>query len=392
MVMGRCTYCGESAGLLRQSHPECRAKAEGIARAEEDARRRATEELEATADWAMASTHLLVFDSEAGASSRVADANAAGIAAQVWRDAVQRRLVRSGGFASATQLDNAEALRRAWGVSDEVANADGSLSRLDKLRIALDASEGRLPEWTGRIPANLVGGERPVWGFEQAGLSELTKKQWAETSTYGDSAGGALRVASGIYVYAGGSSSTSSTTFHEHEDMEHVARGMLLLTTQNIYFVGANRSLRVPYREVVSILPAAEGFILASDRSSGRPRIVSQRDPWDAWLSFALATTLCRIAAGAPVQSDFLALQPQHGQPRIPGLDLDKLIREAAEVCIQHQQGSTSLLQRRLKVGYGRAARLIDQLQAIGVLGPPDGSRPRDVLGGLEDLDRVLDP
>ncbi|MBM3900348.1 MAG: DUF87 domain-containing protein [Gemmatimonadetes bacterium] len=69
--------------------------------------------------------------------------------------------------------------------------------------------------------------------------------------------------------------------------------------------------------------------------------------------------------------------------------DRDKLFREAAEVCIQHQGGSTSLLQRRLKIGYGRAARLIDQLQLAGVLGPPDGSKPRDVMIGLEDLDRI---
>ncbi|HVZ50209.1 MAG TPA: DNA translocase FtsK [Gemmatimonadaceae bacterium] len=69
--------------------------------------------------------------------------------------------------------------------------------------------------------------------------------------------------------------------------------------------------------------------------------------------------------------------------------DRDKLFREAAEVCIQNQGGSTSLLQRRLKVGYGRAARIIDQLHLAGVLGPPDGSKPRDVLVGLDDLDRI---
>jgi len=72
--------------------------------------------------------------------------------------------------------------------------------------------------------------------------------------------------------------------------------------------------------------------------------------------------------------------------------DRDKLFREAAEVVVQHQQGSTSLLQRRLKVGYGRAARIIDQLHAAGVLGPPEGSKPRDVLVGLEDLDRICAP
>ncbi|GJG88415.1 hypothetical protein tb265_35960 [Gemmatimonadetes bacterium T265] len=67
----------------------------------------------------------------------------------------------------------------------------------------------------------------------------------------------------------------------------------------------------------------------------------------------------------------------------------DKLFYEAAEVCIQHQGGSTSLLQRRLKIGYGRAARIIDQLNAAGVLGPPDGSKPRDVLVGIDELHRL---
>jgi S-DNA-T family DNA segregation ATPase FtsK/SpoIIIE len=68
----------------------------------------------------------------------------------------------------------------------------------------------------------------------------------------------------------------------------------------------------------------------------------------------------------------------------------DARFREAAEVVIQHRQGSTSLLQRRLKIGYGRAARIIDQLEAAGVLAASEGAaRPRDVLVGLQDLDRI---
>ena len=65
----------------------------------------------------------------------------------------------------------------------------------------------------------------------------------------------------------------------------------------------------------------------------------------------------------------------------------DALFREAAEACIQNQGGSTSLLQRRLRIGYGRAARIIDQLHYAGILGPPDGSKPRDVLIGFDQLD-----
>ena len=65
----------------------------------------------------------------------------------------------------------------------------------------------------------------------------------------------------------------------------------------------------------------------------------------------------------------------------------DPLFREAAETCIQHQLGSTSLLQRKLRIGYGRAARIIDQLQEAGILSPPDGSKPREVLIGTDELD-----
>ena len=68
----------------------------------------------------------------------------------------------------------------------------------------------------------------------------------------------------------------------------------------------------------------------------------------------------------------------------------DVRFREAAETVIQHRQGSTSLLQRRLKIGYGRAARIIDQLEEAGVLAPSEGAaRPRDVLVGVQDLDRI---
>jgi len=69
--------------------------------------------------------------------------------------------------------------------------------------------------------------------------------------------------------------------------------------------------------------------------------------------------------------------------------DRDSLFRQAAEVCIQNQLGSTSLLQRRMSIGYGRAARIIDQLEQAGILGPANGSKPRDVLVGLDDLDEI---
>lgn len=75
------------------------------------------------------------------------------------------------------------------------------------------------------------------------------------------------------------------------------------------------------------------------------------------------------------------------------GDEYDPLVWEAAQIVVDSQLGSTSGLQRRLKVGYARAGRIMDMLEAKGVVGPPEGSKPREVLldkDGLEEL-RVQD-
>ncbi|MDG2396108.1 MAG: DNA translocase FtsK [Flavobacteriaceae bacterium] len=71
--------------------------------------------------------------------------------------------------------------------------------------------------------------------------------------------------------------------------------------------------------------------------------------------------------------------------------DRDVLFREAAEVIVTAQQGSASLLQRKLKLGYNRAGRIIDQMEAAGIVGPFEGSKPRQVLvQDLMNLDKIL--
>ncbi|MFN5306209.1 MAG: DNA translocase FtsK 4TM domain-containing protein, partial [Bacteroidota bacterium] len=59
---------------------------------------------------------------------------------------------------------------------------------------------------------------------------------------------------------------------------------------------------------------------------------------------------------------------------------IDQYFVEAARIIVQHQQGSTSLLQRRLKLGYNRAGRIVDQLEAAGIVGPNEGSKARQVM------------
>jgi S-DNA-T family DNA segregation ATPase FtsK/SpoIIIE len=60
--------------------------------------------------------------------------------------------------------------------------------------------------------------------------------------------------------------------------------------------------------------------------------------------------------------------------------DYDELLSQAVDVIFDTKQASVSMLQRRLKLGYARAARLVDQMEEIGVVGPFEGSKPRQIL------------
>jgi S-DNA-T family DNA segregation ATPase FtsK/SpoIIIE len=71
------------------------------------------------------------------------------------------------------------------------------------------------------------------------------------------------------------------------------------------------------------------------------------------------------------------------------GDDDDPLIWEAADITVTSGLGSTSMLQRRLKVGYARAGRIMDMLESKGMVGPPDGSKPREVLVDVEELEAI---
>ena len=65
---------------------------------------------------------------------------------------------------------------------------------------------------------------------------------------------------------------------------------------------------------------------------------------------------------------------------RAPAEDQDPMYEEAVRLVLQMGKASTSTLQRHLRLGYGRAARILDMMQRDGIIGPPDGSKPREVL------------
>jgi S-DNA-T family DNA segregation ATPase FtsK/SpoIIIE len=109
---------------------------------------------------------------------------------------------------------------------------------------------------------------------------------------------------------------------------------------------------------------------------------------------------VCEFIGAQRGYDDAYALPEYEGEDAAEGRgdlnpdDFDGLLPDAARLIVTHQQGSTSLIQRKMKLGYNRAGRIMDQLETLGIVGPFTGSKARDVmfhdLSGLEEHLRVM--
>ncbi len=77
---------------------------------------------------------------------------------------------------------------------------------------------------------------------------------------------------------------------------------------------------------------------------------------------------------------EFHSDEEMQGVTSLKYTDLDEMFEDAARLIVQNQHGSTSMIQRRMKLGYNRAGRIMDQLEAMGIVGPSEGSKVREVL------------
>ncbi len=97
---------------------------------------------------------------------------------------------------------------------------------------------------------------------------------------------------------------------------------------------------------------------------------------------------------GYPTAFELPEVPSEESESNLADVDINKLdpfFKEAAELVVAHQQGSTSLIQRKFSIGYNRAGRIMDQLEYAGIVGPTQGSKPRDVLCvDLTDLEMRL--
>jgi S-DNA-T family DNA segregation ATPase FtsK/SpoIIIE len=109
---------------------------------------------------------------------------------------------------------------------------------------------------------------------------------------------------------------------------------------------------------------------------------------------FVTESELNRITAflkkqAKPVYDDSILKEPEMEKPGFEEDERDAMYAEAVRLILQEGQCSITLIQRRLRLGYARAARIVDVMERQGIVGPADGSKPRDVLVGPDILDSL---
>lgn len=301
--MGKCKYCAEDAGFMNPYHNDCKAIDDGM-----QARRRCEhcgadfgfmrqphEECKAVYDGGQARMAALATDAAlSGCGSPKLRVELQKTAADTYPDAerVEHALVRGWMNAAAIAMDDhllsvdeeraLDAYVRDTGILPhyfgDVKGAADTQKKLRYSRTLRDMNEGkvRIPEdvadaWTN---FNFTKSETPVWAFE--GVRYLEDK--VQQERVGESLGGAVLVGKGVYIH--GSQFRSRTV--ETDVTEHVDTGTLAITTENLYFSGHSRKLRIPYDRVMAFDAYPDGIVVTRDAANARSQrfIVERREGW----------------------------------------------------------------------------------------------------------------
>jgi S-DNA-T family DNA segregation ATPase FtsK/SpoIIIE len=136
---------------------------------------------------------------------------------------------------------------------------------------------------------------------------------------------------------------------------------------------------------VILDLPGAEKLLGKGDMLYLPPEQAKPMRIQGAFISEKETNSLTGFLKGqgvGPQYTEEVTAMSKSGLPQPAGVsgEIDELFREAVRLACQYDRASASLLQRRLSIGYARAARIIDQLEAAGVVGSAEGSKPREVL------------
>lgn len=280
--MGTCIYCKKPAGLLRSEHPECALKHSGALKR---ARSELAAALRTTVDFAPVQVQVQKYSDEGYLTS----ANLTDALVTEWERAVERFL--EDGNLDTTEEHRLASYAEQFGLAQADLDRGGAMTRLAQAGAIRELLEGRVPQrmkFDGDLPINLQKNELVVWAFRGVALLEDKTLR----SYVGQSQGVSIRVMKGLYYRAG--------AYKGHPVDQTVRlmvdRGMVVVTTKHIYFVGPTKSLRIPYPKIVAFHPFSDGLGIVRDGTNAKMQVLQTGD---GWFIHNLVANLARLQSDA---------------------------------------------------------------------------------------------
>lgn len=239
----------------------------------------------------------------------------------------------------------------------------------DKLLALLD--KGVLPQWHDAVPpVNLIDGESVAWVFSDVEfLRDKTKLSYA--GVYG---GPSVHLFRGVSVRVGGFKGAPTTSV----DRVSMGNGSLILTTQRIYFYGESTSLRVPYKQIASFLPFSNGVGIMKDSASALPEIFVTGSAF----AFEMLTRIARLSTNPSKPFALTDEETPHAvtsEINDPEFS-DSIYQNAIDIVVKTRRASISGLQRHLRISFPMASKLMELLEADGIVSQPQDDGNRAVL------------
>lgn len=276
--MGTCKYCGMPVGVFRSKHKECvREHDAGI--------QEITSAIREALSSSDAASSLLLRVKEIAARTHVQDGEEQRLRLEGWASAVEKYL--DDGVLDEEEEKRVLELQQHLALSQDDIDKTEAFTKAVKAAIIRDILAGTIPQRLkidGIVPVNLQKTEQVVWVFKNVDyLEDKMHRQFV-----GGSQGMSVRVMRGVYYRS------SAFRGHAVERTErlHVDTGLLIITNQNIYFAGPAKSIRLPYRKIVSFQPFSDGVGVVRDATSAKPQIFVTGD---GWFTYNLVTNLAQL-------------------------------------------------------------------------------------------------
>jgi hypothetical protein len=271
--LGKCKYCSKPAGLFRSKHAECEEQYLQRQRVIKEGRQKIdTEVLRAIrGEIRFDELEKMMIDAEKSSFFHPTERNVFLI--KGWETSVDQYL--DDGILDTTEEERLMEFKNHFSLSQYDLDENGAVTKTTKAAILRDILNGIIPQRIsvdGDLPINLQKDEKVVWAFPGADyLEDKTRRQFV-----GKTQGVSIRIMKGVYYRTGGFKGHAV----EHTERVHIDTGWMIVTTKNIYFAGKQKSLRIPYKKIVSFEPFSNGVGIMRDLATAKPQIFITGDGW----------------------------------------------------------------------------------------------------------------